>query len=228
MSQGTPQDQGVYGFWRPSSDNSLLNQLSFLIQTALARVNVAVPVKVVAVHSLGRGAGIGTVDVQPLVSMVDGQGGAWPHATVYGLPWCRPGGGGSAFIADPAAGDIGLAVFCDRDISSVKAAQGVAQPGSFRRFSMVDGIYFGTIISTAAPARAIILDSSGCEITAPVKVDGSVDLEGGGVLKVNGTQVVGPQLAHINAAVGGTTVDSQCRAVQFQILNLLQLHGLMS
>lgn len=227
MSQGTPQDQGVYGFWRPSSDNSPLNQLSFLIQTALARVNVAVPVKVVAVHSLGRGAGIGTVDVQPLVSMVDGQGGAWPHATVYGLPWCRPGGGGSAFIADPAAGDIGLAVFCDRDISSVKAAQGVAQPGSFRRFALTDGIYFGTIISAAAPARAIILDSNGCEITAPVKVDGNVDLEGG-VFKISGTQVVGAQQGHINGPVGGSTVDAQCRAVQAQILSLLQTHGLMS
>lgn len=227
MSVGTPQDQGVYGFWRPATDNSELNRLLFLIQTVLGRVNVAVPVKVVSVTSPGRGQGIGTVDVTPLVNMIDGQGAAHPHATVYGMPFFRASGGGSAFIADPAAGDIGLAIMCDRDISSVKANSGAAsQPGSFRRFAYSDGVYFGSIIA-AAPRQAIILDASGCEITAPTKVDGNLDLEGG-VFKISGTQVVGAQQSHILGPVGGTTVDTQCRAVQALILSLLQTHGLMA
>ena len=50
-------------------------------------------------------------------------------------------------LIDPTQGDIGLAIFADRDISSVRANRAQANPGSYRRFDMADGVYIGGILN---------------------------------------------------------------------------------
>ena len=221
MSQATPQQDGVFGFYRPSDTNSEFNALYFLIQSLIGGVNVATLVQVKAVHATGRGGIPGTVDVVPLTSLVDGTGAAWPHTTVFGLPFFRPSGGAGAFVSDPMAGDIGIVLFCDRDISAVKATGVAATPNSARRFSFSDGIYFGGW-SRVAPTTSVILDASGCEITS------NVNLTSGGVFKVAGTQVVGPQQPNVANPGPGVTEDLVLR-VQFSLLlSMLQAHGLMA
>jgi len=115
-------DIPVYGQQELSSGNTEFNSLQFLIQRALSRINVATLVQVRAVDP-GAGLLVGTVDVLPLVNQVDGAGVAIPHTTLYGLPYLRVQGGNSAFICDPIVGDVGLAVFADRDISSKSRRQ---------------------------------------------------------------------------------------------------------
>lgn len=150
MAGGTTGSAGQQG---PTDAGSEFNAQSFLVQQALGRVRTAIPVKIIAVHQ-GDGAlaPTGTVDVQPLVNQLDGLGKATAHGTVFGLTYFRLQGGVNAVIIDPAVGDIGIGLICDRDISAVKANKAVANPGSFRRFDLADGIYIGGVLN-AVPTQ---------------------------------------------------------------------------
>lgn len=130
-----------------SSAGGEYNALRFLVSQFLGLVGTVKIVKVIAVHAAGGLAVAGTVDVQPLTNQIDGQGNSTPHGTVFGLPYIRIQGGTNAVIIDPVAGDMGLAVIADRDISAVKSKRGQANPGSFRRFDMADGIFICGILN---------------------------------------------------------------------------------
>lgn len=152
------------GFLDPISQGSDLNQLAFIVESFLIEIRTAA---IVLVKNVDAGAvgPIGTVDVQPLVNMVDGNFNAYPHGTIYGLPYMRVQGGLNAVICDPAVGDVGLAVICDRDISSLKRNAGAqSNPGSWRRHNLADGIYLFPIIAKT-PAQYIEFTSTGINIT---------------------------------------------------------------
>ena len=141
------------------------NQHAFAIDQALTRIRTSVVVKIIAVH----GGGVGpapTVDVQPLVKQVDGQGGsATSHGTIYGIPCTRMQAGDSVIINDPVVGDIGTMVVHDRDISSLKANKGEeSNPGSYRRFDPADGVYHGPMLNQTQPKQYIQFTSDGLTI----------------------------------------------------------------
>ena len=150
------------------SEGSELNALTFLIQQVLATVAGATPVKVVAVRGTGL-APVGFVDVLPMVNQVDGFGNAVPHAVVHNLPYFRLQGGANAVIVDPVAGDIGVAIFADRDVSSVKATRAQANPGSHRRNDWSDGFYVGGFMN-AAPTQYVQFTASGIVIVSPTHI----------------------------------------------------------
>ena len=118
MSQAPPQLDAVFGQEHFASENDDYNQLIFVVQSLLSGVNVATLVKVMGVTP-GVGGAAGTVDVLPLVNQVTGNGLGVQHTTVYGLPFFRLQGGASAVVCDPAVGDLGIALFCDRDTSPI-------------------------------------------------------------------------------------------------------------
>lgn len=136
------------------ASEALRNQL--LALSLIKDIRTAIPVEVMAVHP-GEGSppGIGTVDVQPLVQTVDGSGKLWSLGVTYGASFSRNQAGRNALVMDPAKGDIGLAVVCDRDISSVLASKGIAGPGSARTHDLSDLVYQYSIISAAAMEQYI-------------------------------------------------------------------------
>lgn len=148
---------------------SEVGRIDYLLQAALSGLRVAMPVKVVKVTNSGGLSAIGQVDVQPLVSAVDGSGKAWPHGIIHNVPYMRIQGGSNGIILDPAVGDIGIASVCDRDISTVKNAKKVSAPGSNRKNDMSDMVYLMTIIG-AAPTQYVQFNSSGITISSPTKV----------------------------------------------------------
>lgn len=183
-----------YGFMQPGDAGSRYNVLRFLIRQALAEVRTAIPVEVMAVSTSGGLSPIGTVDVTPLVNMVDGNGNATKHQTIFGLPYFRLQGGANAIIIDPVVGDQGLAIVSDRDISAVKSALAQAPPGSGRRFDLADATYFGCTMSGSAPTQYIQMNGSGVTITAPngitlngVTIDSSGNVNSPGTIKGSGT-----------------------------------------
>lgn len=144
MSDSAAQGQFAFGMQGPDSATSPLNTQEYLTDLIMNRRSHAILVKVQKVtNTPGELKKPGRVDVLPLVNQTDGQGQATEHTTVYDLCYFRPQGGKNAILLDPEVGDIGLAVICDRDISSVKAAEDKANPGSGRRGNMADGIFFG-------------------------------------------------------------------------------------
>ncbi len=162
ITQGTP-------FQQPTSAANDYTKLVFVFQQLMRGVATATLVRVEACTNDGGLTPTGTVDVTPLVNQVDGQGQPVPHTTIYGLPYGRLQGGSTAFVIDPAVGDIGLAVFASRDISSVKATKSQANPASSRTNDYADGLYWGTFMG-AAPTQYVQANASGITIHSPTKV----------------------------------------------------------
>lgn len=140
-------------------------RISFMIQQALGAARFGTPVKVVKVH----GGGVGpapTVDVQPLVKMMDIRGNSSSHGTIYGIPVYRNQAGKNVIINDPLVDDIGWLSVGDRDIQSFKNNGGKeSNPGSSRRHSMSDGIYHAAICMQVTPNQYLhYIDGVGIDI----------------------------------------------------------------
>ena len=160
---------GIKGAQDVSSANSEFNAISFLVNQILAGKNFSTLVKVKSVTNPGSVSPVGFVDVQPLVNMMDGDNNAIPHGIVSNIPYFRMQGGADAIILDPKVGDIGIAVFADRDISAVKASKAAANPGSMRRSDMADGMYIGGFLN-GTPTQYVQFSSAGIKIHSPTAI----------------------------------------------------------
>lgn len=161
--------EGYFGTKRASDSTSEFNAIQFVVLQTLAAYSHAIPVKVVAVTNDGGLAPVGMVDVQPMVNQLDGQGNAVKHGTINQIPYQRLQGGANAIILDPKVGDIGIAVFSDRDISAVKATKDIANPGSARMFDMADGMYLGGILN-AVPEQYVQFSAAGIKLFSPAAI----------------------------------------------------------
>jgi hypothetical protein len=164
-----PQSSGYQGRQGPGDGSSEYNAQVFLIQSLIRRIATATLVKVMAVTNAGAVDAVGFVDILPLVNQLDGAGNAVPHVTIYRCPYFRLQGGANAVILDPQVGDIGIALFADKDISSVTANRGPANPGSRRRFDMADGLYLGGVLN-GIPTQYVQFSAAGVKIHSPVAV----------------------------------------------------------
>jgi hypothetical protein len=161
---------GYKGTQSPESTASELNALQYAIRSLINRTNTATLVTVKAVTNAGGVSPVGFVDVVPMVAQLDGDGNAYPHGVVFNLPYHRLQGGTNAIILDPQVGDIGMAVFADHDISSVKATKKAATPGSMRRFDIADGLYLGGFLN-ATPVQYVQFVGTTINITSPGTVN---------------------------------------------------------
>lgn len=160
---------GYAGYQDPKDTGSDHSAYSFLINSIVNRLATTALVRVVAVTNTGGVAPVGTVDVIPMVHQVDGDGNPTPHGTIHALPYIRLQGGTDAVILDPKVGDIGLALFCSRDISSVKRIKAPTTPGSNRKFDWADGIYLGGVLN-GTPVQYVQFSAAGINVTSPTKV----------------------------------------------------------
>lgn len=168
---GTENGAGYAGQMGVSDDTSEYNKVAFVARQLVNLIATAKVVRVLAVTNAGGVEPVGFVDVQPLVNQVDGLGNPTPHGTVHNLPYARAQGGTDAIILDPKVGDIGIAVFADRDSSSVKAQRGgPANPGSRRKYDMADGVYLFGILN-GVPVNYIQFVDGGINVVSPNKVE---------------------------------------------------------
>jgi Phage protein Gp138 N-terminal domain len=186
--QGLPT---AYQGWAESGDPlTQFGAMGFVIKQALAKVATATLVQVKACTNSGGIAPVGFVDVQPLINQIDGSGKQVPHTTIFNLPYLRIQGGRFAVILDPVPGDIGIAIFADRDISGAKANRGPANPGSRRRHSMADGFFLGGVLNDAPTSFVQFLSNGDVTITSPGNVTVNCsNLEINGSLSNNGVNV---------------------------------------
>ncbi|OYV45404.1 MAG: oxidoreductase, partial [Burkholderiales bacterium 21-58-4] len=145
------------------------NSLDFFVRQIVESANHCALVKVITSTNTGSVAAVGFVDIMPLVFQIDGAGKTYPHGVVRKLPVFRLQGGGNAVILDPVAGDIGIAVFADRDSSAAIAAKGIAPPGSRRRSDWADGFYIGGF-SNVVPTQYVQFSSAGITLVSPTTV----------------------------------------------------------
>jgi hypothetical protein len=160
---------GYSGSQSLESGASLFNAHSFLVTSILAKISTSKLVRVMGVTNDGGVSPVGFVDILPLVNQIDGAGNAMRHDVIYKCPYLRVQGGTNAVILDPVVGDIGIAVFSDRDISSVIANKGQANPGSQRRFDMSDALYVGGVLN-GTPTQYVQFSSAGIKLHSPVAI----------------------------------------------------------
>lgn len=157
---------GYQGQAKPEDGIGDFNPQVFLIRQLLKECNTTTLVKVVKCTNAGELAAVGFVDIQPLVNLIDGAGIAKTDAVIYNCVYFRLQGGANAVILDPQVGDIGICCFASEDISNVKGTKAQANPASFRRFSMSDGIYLGGVLN-GVPNQYIEFSSAGIKVNSP-------------------------------------------------------------
>ena len=143
--------------------------IMFVINQALSKMQTATLVQIVSCTNSGGVSPVGTVDILPLVNQWTRNGVAFPHTTIHDIPYLRVQGGANAIILDPQPGDIGIAVFASRDISTVKTVKAQANPGSWRSYDYSDGLYLGGVLN-GVPSQFVQFSSSGIAITSPTGI----------------------------------------------------------
>ncbi len=169
MASPSSDNQIPNGPLDPSSTWGEFNNIAFMVQQALGKMQTATLVRIESCTNAGGLSPVGYVDVTPLVNQLDGQGNPTPHVTIYNLPYFRLQGGANGVIIDPQKGDIGVAVFASRDISQVKATKKQGNPGSHRQYSFADGMYLGGMLN-GAPTQYIQFSAAGIKIHSPTAI----------------------------------------------------------
>lgn len=157
------------GQQRSGDAGTEFSTLQFLMRQVVNLMSTATIVKVAAVTNDGGIVPVGFVDLQPLVNLVDGAWQSVPHGVIYHCPYFRLQGGANAVIIDPEVGDLGIAIFADRDISSVMANKAQANPGSRRRFDMADGMYLGGVLN-GTPTQYVQMSAAGIKLHSPTAI----------------------------------------------------------
>jgi hypothetical protein len=178
---------GYAGLKNPADSADDFNAQLFIIWSILAKVRTGTMVEVMGVTNSGGLSPVGFVDIMPLVNQIDGAGNATPHGIIYRCPYFRLQGGTNAVIIDPSVGDIGWAMIADRDISSVIANKGQANPGSRRMFDFSDAVYIGGMMN-GTPSQYVQINATGVTITSNAVV--TINAPSGAVINGN-TQING-------------------------------------
>lgn len=152
------------GQWTPADSATEFSKVAFLVRMMMNRMSTVTLVQVKAANIPTQPGAAGTVDVTPLVNLTAGDGTVTKHGVLHGLPYLRMQAGTWGIILDPQVGDIGIAIFADRDISSVKKNKAVSNPGSARRFDMADGIYLGGVLNTGSLNQYLQFRSTGVRL----------------------------------------------------------------
>lgn len=164
-------DASYLGFEELPDAATAFNRQAFQIARLMSGQFTAELVQVKAVRQGGGGAVAvaGVVDVQIMVHQIDGQGQPTPHGIIYGVPYNRIQGGANAIILDPQVNDIGVAIFCRRDISKVVATQAPALPGSRRQMDPADALYLGGFLN-GTPTQYLQFSTAGITAISPTAI----------------------------------------------------------
>jgi len=156
----------VKGARKLSSSNSPVNAISFLVERMMAGgLNTATLVRVDEVENTDPDNL--RVVVTPLVPQIDGDGNTLEPQPIYDVPYSRIQGGAAALIIDPVEGDIGVALFTQRDISTVKQTKSTGQPGSLRTFDQADALYVGWVLNQKPTVFLELTQDGKAKLVAP-------------------------------------------------------------
>lgn len=146
---------------QPNTEASAFNREDFTIWQQIKRINTAELVIVQAVNEK-------TVDVKPLLNSLAPDNTAVDSGIIYNIPFCTHQGGENAVVIKPEVGDIGLCVYCQRDISGVVSTGKQANPQSNRMFDCADGVYVCSLAGYKQPTRFIEINAESITVSGDV------------------------------------------------------------
>lgn len=171
----------------------------YTILRLISRVHTAQLVRVMAVEPVADR--VGFVTCQPVIQDTATNGVLIAQSPIYRVPYLRVQGGVSALIIDPAEGDIGVALFAERDITAFKDTLQDGAAATERQFSSGDALYLGGFLN-GAPAQYVRLrpGAGGIDVITP----GAMNLQAGGVATLSAAQFVVNAPTTFNDTVSGT------------------------
>lgn len=199
-------------------------EFNAVIHNLLSKLQTVTLVQVVAVDGAGV-APVGTVDVQPLVQMVDGAGNVYAVGKIFSVPYLRLQGGVNAIICDPVVGDIGLCAFASRDISAVKRNKAESAPASRRQHDWNDGLYIGGFLN-GTPQQYVQFASNGIVIHSPKSITleaPNIKLQASSVTTQTGSFAVNASQTAQFTGGGGISSDGDVKAGSASLKN--HTHG---
>jgi len=180
-------------------------EIKAIIESLIGKRHTITLVEVVKVYDSDDLAAVGFVDIKPMVQMIDGANNVYERGVITKAPYFRLQGGGNALIVNPKSGDIGLAAFCERDISMVKRTRKSAAPNTRRQFSLNDAVYFGGFLN-GVPSQYIQFLESGINIksTGNINING-VNISPSGIITLSNGVVLDTHVhAQGNDSAGNT------------------------
>jgi hypothetical protein len=137
-----------------------------------------------------------------MITQIDGFNEAVAPTTLYHLPYFRYHSGICAVKIDPVVGDLGLAVFAQKDCSSV--TQGTTEPqkpASFRENTMGNGFYIGGFLNKEPSCYVELKQSGEVIINAPAGLTINNNVTVNGDVVASGKSLVN----HTHMGVHGET-----------------------
>lgn len=165
----------------------LTGALSFqnVVKSLIGNAHTSMLVQVLSVDSSNL-----SCSIKPLTMLIDAQNNAYERGVINNIPFFRLQGGINGIICDPQVGDIGLAVFCERDISMVKRNKVQSPPSSKRQYDLNDAVYIGGFLNNT-PQQYIQFTDTGVNIKTigDVNINGMVIKKDGTIVMKNGVVV---------------------------------------
>lgn len=188
----------------------------FIILKLLLGVHTCQLVQVLAVQPVS--GKVGFLTVQPLVVQTDTNQVVIAQSPIYNVPYMRYQGGSSAVILDPVAGDIGLAIFAENDITNVKQTLKSGPAATDRNHSTADALYIGGVLNPD-PTQYVRFQPSGAgiDIVSP----GAITLQAGTTISITSgttTTVTAPGgfVVNANSTFNGTISGTHVGAGAYQ------------
>lgn len=144
-----------------SAFGSDYNALDFFVRSVIRNsISTAIPVVVTGVTRNGSSGRAEYVSALPLITSTDADGNAIEPVEIPKMPFFRLQHGTAAIVCDPVVGDVGLAIFAQKDVSGNDGATEPRAPATFRTFDMSDGFYLGGFFGKK-PETFIHIEQSG-------------------------------------------------------------------
>ena len=152
----------------------LLNSLK---KNIFFKLNVCLPANVIKYNSSNN-----TVDIQPSIQVVLTDNKFMDMPQIFDVPVLEVGGKGLSVKIPLQAGDTGIVIFCDRDISLFKQEKKNTQPNTLRKHDLADGIFIPMKFGNSGSSNISIQNTDGSvkfEITSSgINVKGNIIVDG--------------------------------------------------
>lgn len=154
--------------------------LEILREDILINLNVCLPATVVSYDNSKN-----TVKLQPAIQCVMEDDSFEDLPLLLNVPVLELGGKGLSVKIPLQAGDTGIVIFCDRDITLFKQEKKNTQPNTLRKHDLSDGIFIPMMFGNTGASSNISIESAdgntkfeigaeGINIKGNITVDGEI------------------------------------------------------
>ena len=151
--------------------------LKMVKKSIFIELNVCLPATVVSYNSADN-----TVDLQPAIQAVLKDNSFVSLPQIFDVPVLELGGAGLSIKIPLQAGDTGIVIFCDRDISLFKQEKKNTQPNTLRKHDLSDGIFIPMRFGNSGSSNIMIQSEDGntqFEVTSSgINIKGNINIEG--------------------------------------------------